>query len=145
MKTSIVTIKCQCIVRHEYNQDPDDANYNVVIEPDADADADADAGKRTPMIVETEIVSTENHGECPPTTYYFSEPSGQATLHPTVRHILKYFHYRNEPEFLQKVNKPFCILANQVAYRSPKNPETAVVLRKLLEANDAAFRACLSK
>lgn len=69
MKTSIVYTTIKCIVRHEDDQDPEDvlceANYEVVVEPDE--------GKQTPMIVETEMVETENRGECHPIEHYLLE------------------------------------------------------------------------
>ena len=61
----------------------------------------------------------------------------------SVAHTLKYFTYEHLPENLQKVSMPFCQLATELACLSPNNPETAVALRKLLEAKDAAVRASL--
>lgn len=69
MKTSIVYTTIKCIVHHEDDQDPEDvlceANYEIVVEPDD--------GKQTPMIVETEMVEAESHGECHPTEHYLLE------------------------------------------------------------------------
>jgi len=57
--------------------------------------------------------------------------------------ILRYFHYKHLPEYLQGVSKAFCDLAFTIAEAHPENPETEVALRKLLEAKDAAVRAAL--
>lgn len=64
-------------------------------------------------------------------------------MHPSVTHVLKYFEFGHLPAYLQDVSRPFSELANQIAIRSPDNPETTVALRKLLEAKDAAVRASL--
>lgn len=63
-------------------------------------------------------------------------------------HILRYFAYSHLPANLQKISEPFGRLANEIAERDsegndPRNPETEVALRKLLEAKDAAVRAAL--
>lgn len=55
--------------------------------------------------------------------------------------ILRYFHYRHLPEFLQGASKPFCNLARHIVETLPRNAERTVALRKLLEAKDAAVRA----
>lgn len=62
---------------------------------------------------------------------------------PEVLSLFRYFTYGHLPPFLQEVSRPFGELADQVAKRAPTNPETLVALRKLLEAKDAAVRACL--
>lgn len=66
-------------------------------------------------------------------------------MHPSVRHILKFFQYEHLPPTLQEVSKPFWRLAHELADRSVTNPnpEHTVALRKLLEAKDAAVRASL--
>ncbi len=64
-------------------------------------------------------------------------------MHPAISHVLKFFAYSHLPEKLQAVSKPFCDLATQCAERAPENQETTIALRKLLEAKDAAVRACL--
>ena len=64
-------------------------------------------------------------------------------MHQAISHVLKYFSYSHLPEKLQAVSKPFSDLAQQVAERAPDNQETTVALRKLLEAKDAAVRACI--
>ena len=57
---------------------------------------------------------------------------------------LKYFKYDHLPEKLQKVSKPFGDLAAQINNWECKDErERQVALRKLLEAKDAAVRACL--
>jgi len=62
------------------------------------------------------------------------------TLYP----VLKYFKYDHLPEKLQEVSKPFCELAFNLADDTSSNAETAVALRKLLEAKDCAVRAALT-
>lgn len=59
-----------------------------------------------------------------------------------IEHVLKFFKCDHLPEHLQLVVRPFAELAGEVARRAD-NPETTVALRKLLEAKDAAVRACL--
>lgn len=63
-------------------------------------------------------------------------------MHASIQHILKYFEYDHLPEHLQKVSKPFCELAHEIA-RLADNPEVTVTLRKLLEAKDAAVRSMI--
>lgn len=57
--------------------------------------------------------------------------------------ILRFFGYLHLPPHLQEVSKPFFELADKVAHANDTSPETAVALRKLLEAKDAAVRAAL--
>ena len=57
--------------------------------------------------------------------------------------ILRYFAYKHLPEHLQKISKPFCELAYQVA-EVALNDETEHGLRKLLEAKDCVVRAGVS-
>ena len=63
--------------------------------------------------------------------------------HPSIEHVLQFFSYSHLPPALQLVSKPFCDLAQEIANRAPQSPETAVALRKLLEAKDAAVRAVI--
>lgn len=60
-------------------------------------------------------------------------------------HILQFFSYSHLPEHLQEVSKPFCLLAQAIVDKLPRNPERTVALRKLLEAKDAAVRALLAR
>ena len=60
-------------------------------------------------------------------------------------HILKFFHYAHLPAALQERSKPFCELARRIVDTTPRNPERTVALRKLLEAKDAAVRACVAE
>ncbi len=61
-----------------------------------------------------------------------------------MRSILHYFRYEHLPEALQKVSKPFGVLATQLDAMETEDPrEKSVALRKLLEAKDAAVRAAL--
>lgn len=61
--------------------------------------------------------------------------------------MLKHFRYEHLPENLQKVSRPFCVLAEWLCgfgenvYGIEPGPERTVALRKLLEAKDAAIRA----
>ena len=57
--------------------------------------------------------------------------------------ILQFFAYTHLPERLQIISKPFGELARDMVRLLPRNPERTVMLRKLLEAKDAAVRAQL--
>lgn len=57
--------------------------------------------------------------------------------------LRRFFNYSHLPEKLQKVSKPFCILADIVIDRLPRSAERTVALRKLLESKDCAVRAAL--
>ena len=58
--------------------------------------------------------------------------------------ILQFFGYTHLPEKLQLVSKDFHDLAHKIAKNDSDHPaEVATALRKLLEAKDAAVRACL--
>lgn len=57
--------------------------------------------------------------------------------------MLRFFEYDHLPEHLQKISKPFCDLAQDIAAFLPRNPERTVALRKLLESKDCAVRAVL--
>lgn len=57
--------------------------------------------------------------------------------------IMKYFSYEHLPEKLKDASRPFCATAEWLAQNVPDGPEKSVALRKLLEAKDAAVRACL--
>jgi hypothetical protein len=59
--------------------------------------------------------------------------------------ILQYFKYEHLYEELQKVSVPFCTLAWKLARTLPRNAETSVALRKLLEAKDAAVRSMIAE
>jgi len=55
--------------------------------------------------------------------------------------ILKFFSYEHLPQNLQAISKPFYDLAHAVVeYPDNAFAEKATVLRKLLEAKDAAVR-----
>lgn len=72
-------------------------------------------------------------------------------------HILQFFKYEHLPARLRDISKPFCLLAEAVIEGDwdifpgrngeglPDNPEREVVLRKLLEAKDAAVRTALGE
>lgn len=57
--------------------------------------------------------------------------------------ILAFFKYEHLPPHLQEISKPFHDLAHEVAGRGKSLPETAMALRKLLEAKDCAVRAAI--
>jgi hypothetical protein len=59
--------------------------------------------------------------------------------------LLQFFAYEHLPAHLQTVSKPFGDLARNLAAELPKNPESTVALRKLLEAKDCAVRSVLFK
>ncbi len=59
-------------------------------------------------------------------------------------YLMQFFEYEHLPEHLQKVSKPFGLLAKEVM-ELPQNPERTMALRKLLEAKDCAVRAVLFK
>lgn len=63
---------------------------------------------------------------------------------PPAEHIEQYFRYDHLPEKLQVVSKPFGDLAQRMIEVLPRNPERTVMLRKLLEAKDAAVRALIA-
>lgn len=60
-------------------------------------------------------------------------------------YLLQFFSYEHLPEHLQKISKPFSILAAQIVTDLPRNPERTTALRKLLESKDCAVRANLFK
>lgn len=57
--------------------------------------------------------------------------------------ILRYFAYDHLPARLAVICQPFADLAYRMHTALPPGPETTVMLRKLLEAKDAAVRAAL--
>ena len=60
-----------------------------------------------------------------------------------VEPIMQYFHYDHLPEKLQKVSKPFCLLAQEMDNCMEHSAEKSAGLRKLLEAKDCFCRAAL--
>lgn len=78
-------------------------------------------------------------------------PSEQPTIehgrsrHPSITHLLQFFRADHLPDNLRMISEPFCELAFCMADALPENPETAVALRKLLEAKDAAVRSMVSQ
>lgn len=57
--------------------------------------------------------------------------------------IMKYFKYDHLPEHLQKVSKPFGVLATEMDENIIESGEKDAGLRKLLEAKDCLVRATL--
>ena len=55
--------------------------------------------------------------------------------------MLKFFRFDHLKPELVRFSLPFCNLAHWIATNIPAGPERTVVLRKLLEAKDAAVRA----
>ena len=55
--------------------------------------------------------------------------------------MLKWFGYEHLPPALQLVSRPFGDLAKNLCEHLMPGPERTVMLRKLLEAKDAAVRA----
>ncbi len=55
----------------------------------------------------------------------------------------KWFEFQHLPEHLQTISEPFASLADFVIKNVPPGEEQTVALRKLLEAKDAAVRACV--
>lgn len=54
--------------------------------------------------------------------------------------ILQYFAYKHLPPHLQVISQEFYQMAYEMVELLPRNPERTVMLRKLLEAKDAAVR-----
>lgn len=69
MKTSIVYATVKLVVQHKDDECPEEVvsccNYDFAIEPDE--------GQSTPKIVSTEIMESEDRGECHPTEHYLLE------------------------------------------------------------------------
>lgn len=59
--------------------------------------------------------------------------------------IMQFFAYAHLPPHLQKVSKPFALLAQEMDLHLPNGPEKSAGLRKLLEAKDCAVRALVAK
>ena len=57
--------------------------------------------------------------------------------------IIKYFKYEHLPDHLQPTSKAFADLARTIEANHMPSAEKSVVLRKLLEAKDAAVRSRL--
>jgi hypothetical protein len=58
--------------------------------------------------------------------------------------IMEYFQFSHLPEHLQKVSRPFGLLAEELNRDLPSGPEKSAGLRKLLEAKDCMVRAALT-
>jgi hypothetical protein len=66
-------------------------------------------------------------------------------MNDTTEPLLQFFEHDHLPEDLQKVSRPFSLLAVGIVATLPRNPERTVALRKLLEAKDCAVRARIYK
>ena len=64
-------------------------------------------------------------------------------MHPALLQDLKQFRYSHFTPELQEVSRPFAVLAESIADRAPSSQETALAIRKLLEAKDAAVSAAV--
>ncbi len=60
-----------------------------------------------------------------------------------IEHLLQFFSSDHLPEHLRRVSWDCSELAVKMALALPRNPETTVGLRKLLEAKDAFVRSAL--
>lgn len=59
--------------------------------------------------------------------------------------FMQFFAYSHLPPSLQEVSKPFHEMATHLILTLPRNPESTVAMRKLLEAKDCAVRATIFK
>ena len=58
--------------------------------------------------------------------------------------LLQFFKYKHLPEGnMQNTSKLFSDLADELEKQLPKNPESTVAFRKLLEAKDCAVRSII--
>lgn len=60
-----------------------------------------------------------------------------------MENLIKFFEYEHLPPKLQEVSKMFYDLALLMLSTLPRNPESTVAMRKLLEAKDCAVRSVL--
>lgn len=59
--------------------------------------------------------------------------------------IMQFFTYAHLPPYMQKISKPFALLAQEMDQNLPNGPEKSAGLRKLLEAKDCMVRQLLVK
>lgn len=59
--------------------------------------------------------------------------------------IMQFFTYAHLPPHMQKISKPFALLAQEMDQNLPNGPEKSAGLRKLLEAKDCMVRQLLVK
>ncbi len=59
--------------------------------------------------------------------------------------IMQFFAYSHLPAHLQRVSKPFALLAQEMDHGLPDGPEKSAGLRKLLEAKDCMVRQLVAK
>lgn len=67
----------------------------------------------------------------------------EAEMKMTEERMLKWFEYKHLPEGLRETSEPFGVLAHKMCQTLSPGPNRTVMLRKLLEARDAAVRAKL--
>lgn len=59
--------------------------------------------------------------------------------------IMQFFAYSHLPPHLQRVSRPFALLAQEMDQNMPDGPEKSTGLRKLLESKDCMVRAVIAK
>ncbi len=69
------------------------------------------------------------------------ERAGMPETTVTEDRMMKWFAYEHLPEHLREISQAFCFLAREMCHKIEPGPERTVMLRKLLEAKDAAVRA----
>jgi hypothetical protein len=62
-----------------------------------------------------------------------------------MKNFLQFFQYGHLPPKLQEVARPFAVLAVHCVETAPKNPESAVGMRYLMQAKDCFIRAAIFK
>jgi hypothetical protein len=63
------------------------------------------------------------------------------SLHPDIEAVLQHFEYSHLPPALQEWAKKFNLLAHELAYSIPFDPELMKALNKMLEVKDSVVRA----
>jgi hypothetical protein len=59
--------------------------------------------------------------------------------------LIQFFEYKHLPEGLQRISMNYYNLAVWMLENLPKNAESTVAMRKLLEAKDCAVRSTIYK
>lgn len=68
------------------------------------------------------------------------------TRHPAITELLRFFDYEHLPEHLQRISRPFSLLAYGMVEALPAGgAELTAGLRKLLESKDCMVRAALPR
>jgi hypothetical protein len=92
-------------------------------------------------------MSATEHGDNPPqeeASNYLQELHAEVAreTHPATAHVLQYFQWAHLPHHLQHISMAYAAVAIHTA-QACTGPEATVALRHLLQAKDAAVRACL--